>query len=223
MKWILIAAGLVLTACSSRETLDEIEGHAAGPPDGYGRLFILIEDNVGGPYIREDTSRHPLRDFELEAYAASVRMDEEVSTGEESIRAAELAPNQKVRLELEEPIERKSTSLERYLTYQPRFIPGVEHARLEAEPYSTEELYTFYEPLQEEDYRILTTEAESAEWTLYFSSFREHLQERERLSVEFLEGQEQEVMDARFTLLTSNGPILETNDPEEIAGAFPNP
>ncbi|MFC4735139.1 hypothetical protein ACFO4L_00955 [Bacillus daqingensis] len=218
MKKMFILALLWLTACSAEEAY---EGRTAGPSDGFGRILFTAGDTFG-PAIQEDRSRHPLEGYEAEAF--HLMQGEETAiydavTGEE-VDSDTFMPNQ--RLSIYPPPEKAGhkTPLQRYLTYQPRFLPAYIPEEIAVHPLEEEDVTTFYQPVRDGDFRLIGRGLSEEELLYQLQGIPSMLQERERFSAELLEQQQAAQLEYNWVLLTSDGLAAQVDSPMDIIGFF---
>ncbi|NJP37792.1 hypothetical protein [Alkalicoccus luteus] len=218
MKKMSLLALLWLTACS---TEDSYEGRTAGPTDGFGRILFSAGDTFG-PVIQEDRSRHPLDGYEAEAFhlmkgEETVVYDE--VTGEE-VSVDTLMPNQRLTIYPAPDTAGQSTALQRYLTYQPRFIPAYVPEEIVVHPLEEEDVTSFYQPVRDGDFRLIGRGLSEEELLYRMQSVPSMLRERERFSAELLDQQQAAQLEHNWVLLTSEGQVVQADTPEEVVGFF---
>lgn len=159
---------MLLAACSAEEDTDteEITGKISGNPDFFNRLLLMKEDELTGDAVRDTPDRHQRESYQTEAYHLFLTDETEIKVQDETYSFHHYTetddldrlfhPNQTVTVTTAEPIEPRKTELDRYLTYNPAFLPVYEAQTLELEPYALEDFFTYHMPVKENKYQILT-------------------------------------------------------------------
>lgn len=94
-------------------------------------------------------------------------------------------PNQEIMILSHEDWEETRTDLERYLTYQPRFLPIYKAKKIELLPYRFEDFINFHSPLSESKFILMTFHKNDNDITLpsnVTSDLTPHLHSKEQFS-----------------------------------------
>lgn len=234
---ILLGLG---TACTNEKNGETVmEGRISGNPDSMNRLILLEDDDVTGPTFSAHVNRHERHGYETESYFVHLTTDtaitdasgETVSFNDWS-EAGTFHPNQHITVHLAvgETFTPASTSLPRYVTYQPRFLPAYEAKSITMEPFTTDDLYAYYSPVSERRYQVLILsgdeEVASDALTLQ-EAMAARMGERERTDVDLIHIREYglDTADAQplphYVLLDHTGVLAKSGDPEDLYDALP--
>ncbi|MCE7792220.1 hypothetical protein K8O68_07245 [Salipaludibacillus sp. CUR1] len=234
--WVLLVISILLIGCSQeQEEIADFSGRVTGPPDKYDVLLVLKEDTLGGESVKNDVNRHLRSDYEANAYRVHLTPSTEISDADGSTMTAgevEDLPylflsNRRVAIHTKEPWEEEWTELNRYLRYQPRFLPVYTADKIELSPYTLDDFITFNSPLNDSRLSIFTfykNEEDLAFTSEANEELREHLGERERMTWEsfYLHSgnplEEELALDpVTHLVLSHEGKEIMSNDWREVA------
>ncbi|UCZ54124.1 hypothetical protein LGQ02_04915 [Bacillus shivajii] len=149
-------------SCSHGEkTSYDLEGRIIGSPNNFNMLTVLVEDNFGGSYVKNDVNRHQIERYIAEAYRIHIRpdtmffVDEKGVTNEQGIASLD-SLNQKVSVKVAGEFKREKTPLQRYIRYDQSFSPIYEAKKIKVHPYQVDDIVYAYLPVNENDYVLLS-------------------------------------------------------------------
>ncbi len=210
----------------------------AGFPGRFDILLVLKEDNLAGETVINDVSRHPQQDYSANAYRIQLQSSTEIidengnkSTYDDIDNHTNLfLMNRKTRITTKEDWTETWTELDRYLRYQPRFLPSYTAETIELFPYRLEDFIDFQSPLSESKLAIFTFHQDESDLTFISTAdeeLRSHLGSREKISWESFSLDDSHPLRKELNLdpfkhivLSRNGKEILTDDWEDIVSFF---
>lgn len=233
---ILLGFGTACTNEKSDETV--IEGRVSGQPDSMNRLILLKDDDLTGSSFSAHVNRHERQGYETASYFIHLTTDTQITgasgetvTFDDWTDGEGFLPNRRISVELSdgETFTSESTSLPRYVTYQPRFLPAYTAESVTLEPFTAEDLYAYYRPVSENRYQVLIltdSHEDSAIASLVQNGVAALMGERERTDTDVIHlgdyglEEDRERPHSHYVLLSHEGLLAESADPEDMYDAL---
>ncbi|ADI00403.1 hypothetical protein [Salisediminibacterium selenitireducens] len=233
---ILLGFGTACTNGKSDETV--IEGRVSGQPDSMNRLILLEYDDLTGSSFSAHVNRHERQGYESVSYFIHLTTDTQIigASGEavtfdDWTDGEGFLPNQRVSAELSDgaSFTSESTSLPRYVTYQPRFLPAYTAESVTVKPFTPEDLYAYYRPVSENRYQVLIlsdSHTDSPPASRIQNELAALMGERERVDIDVIHPGEQGLEEVgerplpHYVLLNQAGILAESAEAKDMYDAL---
>ncbi|PYZ92429.1 hypothetical protein CR194_16510 [Salipaludibacillus keqinensis] len=241
MKCRVFLLLFLIVGCSQddkEEMSGDFTGRVTGPADGFDTLLVLKEDTLGGTSVINNVNRHRISEYSVNAYRVMLSSSTEIVDEDGEIHmygdledsAFQFMANREIKVRSNEEWEEKWTELDRYLSYQPRFLPVYKAEKIELLPYGLEDFINFHSPLIESKFFLMTFHKDDDDITIpsnVISDLTPHLHSREQISWQSFFVAEDNPIDRyvhtdpmSHLVLSNEGKEILTDDWQEVIDYF---